>query len=157
MTVTGESQGKIIGSSNVTGVDDGTIEFFSFEHAVEMSRNKETGLPVGRRVHLDISIKKEIDKSTPKLHKALCDSERLTEVLFLWYRPSGNSKTRENFFSIRLENALITRIQLDAPDRIDSCSQNLFFFENISFAYEKITWTWEDDGSSHFDSWLSPE
>ncbi len=95
MTIKGETQGPIDGSCDLKDLE-GTIEIYSFDHTVEVPRSRETGLPTGRRVHLDITVNKEVDKSTPKLYKALCDGEKLTEVVFSWYRPSGETGGRDN-------------------------------------------------------------
>ncbi|OQY58665.1 MAG: hypothetical protein B6245_10625 [Desulfobacteraceae bacterium 4572_88] len=156
MTLKGESQGTIDGSCDVKDLKD-TIEIFAFDHVVELPRSRDMGLPTGRRVHLDITVSKEIDKSTPKLYKALCDREKLTEVIFSWYRPDGETGGRDNYYTVRLEDAVITRISPCAPHRLDPSNVTQKFMENVSFAYEKIIWTYEPDGIEHEDMWVAPE
>ncbi len=156
MTLWGERQGEIRGSCDLEGLE-GAIEIYAFEHAVEMPRSKETGLPIGRRVHTDIVINKEIDRSTPKLYKLLCDGEKLTKVIFSWYFPAPNTWGREKFYTIQLANAIVTRIRPISPHRLHPDNADYKFMEDVSFAYERITWTWEVDGVEHEESWIAPE
>jgi len=151
--IIGESQGAIEGSCDMP---EGTIEVFAFVHKVKIPRSHDTGLPRGRRAHDDLTISKEVDKSTPKLYKALCEGERLTEVELSWYRPSGMSGNKEQYYIIRLENAIITGIEPCSPQRLDMSKEGYQLMEDVSFAYERIIWTWKPDGIEHEDSWIAP-
>ena len=155
MNLTGVNQGSIDGSSDLP---EGTIEIYEFKHSVAIPRSGETGLPVGRRIHHDIKICKETDKSTPKLFKALCDGEKLTTVEFSWFRPDGTpGGEKEKYYTVQLENAIITRIKPYSPQRLDLTKEGFKFMEEVSFAYEKIIWIWEPDGIEHEDLWVAPD
>ncbi|MGB1110012.1 MAG: Hcp family type VI secretion system effector [Gammaproteobacteria bacterium] len=152
MTIMGEQQGPIEGSCDLAG-REGEIELYDFRHKVEIPRHPGSGLPVGRRVHGELMINKETDKSTPKLYKALCEGEKLTEVEIRWYRYSG-STADENFYTVLLENALITRIEPKVLNRLDQPDAPFRHMEDVAFAYEKITWSWESDGIEYEDAWV---
>jgi type VI secretion system secreted protein Hcp len=154
MTIIGQEQGPVTGSCELPGLE-GDIEVYAFSHEVEIPRSHETGLPTGRRVHHDVTVNKEIDKSTPKLYKALCDGEKLTEVSISWYWFKG--KSLEKFYSVKLINAIISRIKPCSPHRRDMAHSVHTFMEDVSFAYEKIIWTWELQNVIHEDSWISPK
>lgn len=153
MEIIGENQGEIKGSGHMP---QGSIEIFGFDHIVEIPRSQNTGLPTGRRVHNDISIVKEVDKSTPRLYKALCEGENLTKIEISWNRPVKDQAEKEKYYLISLENAIITRIQPVVSQEHSYPGKNYKIVEKISFAYEKIRWTWKPDNIVHEDSWIEP-
>lgn len=152
MTIKGETQGPIEGSCDISG-REGEIELFDFQHKVQIPRHAGSGLPVGRRVHGELVINKETDKSTPKLYKALCEGEKLSEVIIRWYRYSS-AAAEDNFYTVQLENALITRIEPMIRNRLDDQDAPFRHMEDVAFAYEKIIWTWEADGIEYEDAWV---
>ncbi|QTA79706.1 Putative Type VI secretion system tube protein Hcp [Desulfonema limicola] len=151
MEITGETQGKIEGSGEMPR---GNIKIFGFEHIVEIPRSQNTGLPTGPRIHNDIVIVKEVDKSTPRLYKALCEGEKLTRIELSWNRPLKDLSENENYYLISLRNAIITRIQPVISQEYPIKDYKIM--EKISFAYEKIIWTWKPDNIIHEDSWIEP-
>ncbi len=154
LTITGEVQGQIEGSCEMEGRED-TILVQAFDHLVEIPAD-ERGVPSGRRVHRPLTITKEIDIATPKLYQALCTGEFLTDVTLEWYRLDGMGQ-QEQYFTIQLENALISRIRPWVPNVLDRANETLRHMEDVSFTYEKIIWTWEPDGIEFEDTWLAGE
>ncbi len=150
LIITGEEQGLIEGSCELEE-REGTILVQAFDHTVEVPTD-EQGIAAGRRVHRPIMITKEIDRSTPMLYQALCTSELLTEVKLDWYRIDGTG-TQELYFSMLMENALITRIHPWVPNVLDRANETLKHMEDVSISYEKIIWTWEPDGIEFEDAW----
>jgi len=161
MEITGETQGKIEGSIDSSGdssgdMPQGNIMIFGFDHIVEIPRSQNTGLPTGRRIHNDITIVKEVDKSTPRLYKALCEGENLTKIELSWNRPIKDLSEKEQYYLISLRNAIITRIQPVISQDFAYSIKDYKIMEKISFAYEKIIWTWKPDNIVHEDSWIEP-
>ncbi len=154
MTITGENQGLIQGSCDLKDLE-GKIEVFSFSHKVEIPRKSDTGSHLGNRVHSNITVLKETDKSTPKLYQALCTGEQLTEVIFSWYRYT-KIKGDLIYYTVRLEKSIITAIEPWVPNRLDTANTANHHMENISFLYGKIRWRWEPDHTEYEDSWLTP-
>ena len=76
----------------------------------------------------------------------------MTDVKLDWYRLDG-SGDEELYFSIELENAMITRIHPWVPNVLDRKSEGLRHMEDVSIAYERIIWTWEPDGIEFEDQW----
>ncbi len=155
MTITGENQGPIQGSCDLKGLE-GKIEVFSFNHKVEIPRKSDTGSHLGNRVHSNITVLKETDKSTPKLYQALCTGEQLTEVTFSWYRYT-EIKGDLKYYTVHIENSIITCIDPWVPNRLDPANAGYHHMENVSFLYGKIRWTWEIGIIEYEDCWLSPE
>lgn len=150
LTITGEVQGLIEGSCELDE-REGTILVQAFDHVVEIPTD-DRGIASGRRMHRPMMITKEIDKSTPMLYQALCTGELLTEVTLDWYRLDGTGD-EELYYSIELENAMITRIHPWVPNVLDRSSEGLRHMEDVSIAYERIIWTWEPDGIEYEDAW----
>jgi len=143
MELVGENQGRIEGSCDIEG-REGSIIVYAMEHEISVPTDS-SGLPTGKRIHHPLTITKEIDKSSPKLHQALVTGERLDHVVIKFYRidPTG---VQEHYYTIRLEDGKIISIE-----PWDSQGKK---FENVSFIYQRIIWTWEPEGIEAEDSWL---
>src|SRR5947207_9637941 len=133
MDATGQKQGPIAG-----GGKGGKIDVIAVSHQIVSPRDAASGLPTGKRQHKPFTITKELDKSTPLLAQALVTNENLTSVLFTFYR-GGNA-----YMTVKLTNASIS-------DRLEHGAT-----EQISFTYQKITWTWIDGGITAEDDWEAP-
>lgn len=77
LSIEGQNQGKIEGSSTVTG-HEGKILVQAVEHLIDIPKNPQTGLPAGKRVHQGMTLTKEIDKSSKAA--ASPDLRRATQV-----------------------------------------------------------------------------
>lgn len=150
LIITGEEQGKIEGSCELEELEN-TILVQAFDHVVEIPTD-ERGVASGRRVHRPITITKEIDKSTPMLYQALCTNELLTDVTLNWYRLDGAGDF-ELYYSMEMQNAFITRIHPWVPNVLEPRNSALKHMEDVSLSYEKIIWTWEEDGIEYEDQW----
>lgn len=150
LEITGSQQGPIQGSSVRRGRED-YIEVFRFDHCVEIPMGADQGVGSGQALHRPISILKEVDRSTPKLYQALCQHEKLDEVRLYWYRYTAAGR-EELYYSIRLENARVLRIQPWTPDITDERQEQLRFMERVEFGYERIVWSWGPEGNVEYET-----
>jgi type VI secretion system secreted protein Hcp len=155
MTVTGKNQGKIEGSCDIQG-REGTIIVYSLDHTVEIPRDTHTGLPTGKRIHLPMTVEKEIDKSTPKLMQALASGEQLSEVVLDFWRISPKG-AEEKYYTVKLEDAIIVSLESFFPETFLEDNETYKHMEKASFTYGKIIWTWQPDGIEAEDSWKAPK
>lgn len=155
MQITGTSQGKIQGSVAIQG-HEGTILVQAEDSLIQIPRNIETGLPMGKRVHQPFKVVKEFDKSSPKIFQALTSGEVLTEVLLEFMRISPAGK-EEVYYTIKLQNAIVVTLRKWVPNCFDSETKSLGHMEDVSFTYEHITWTFKPDGIEADDNWLAPK
>ncbi len=155
MTLEGQNQGKIEGSVKVKG-HEGKILVQAVEHTIEIPKSPQTGLPTGKRIHGPATVTKEIDKSSPKLFAALTSGEQMKTVTLEYYRISPKG-TEEKYFTVQLENAIITSIRAWTPNCLDPANKQMGHMEDVAFTYEKIKWTFEDGGIEAEDSWLAPK
>lgn len=155
LTLKGVSQGKIEGSNKVSG-HEGKILVQAVDHTIEIPKSPQTGLPTGKRVHCPMTLTKQIDKSSPKLFQALTTGEQMEEVTLEYYRISPKGR-EEKYYTVKLANAILTNIRAWMPNCLEDRHSQMEHMEDISFTYEKITWTYDSDGIEAEDSWLAPK
>jgi len=137
MSIEGQNQGQIYGSCTTEYRED-TIIVAGLGHQVTAPLDSQSGLPTG---HIDTGIyyvTKYIDQSSPKLYRAMCDGEHLTQVLLKFYRINAADE-QEYYYRIRMQDALIVSIRTAFPN-----------LEEIGFLPREMTWRWED-GSIEFN------
>jgi type VI secretion system secreted protein Hcp len=121
------------------------IECRSVSFSVDSTKPHDAGadsMP-GRKGHNVVTIRKELDASSPKLLEASNRGEPL-DATFTYFKEPGNTEVER----IKLTNALITRIS-----NVMVKNTNL---EDVSFTFQKIEWTWVKGGITATDDWLAP-
>jgi type VI secretion system secreted protein Hcp len=155
MEMTGNTQGPMTtGCCDIQGRED-TCLCQALEHSVMIPNDRQTGLPTGKRVHGPVKVTKVFDMASPKIYQALVTGEQLSEVIFKFYRidPTG---TEEQYFTIKLENAIIVSVSPWIPNCLDPAKESFTHMEDVSMTYRTITWTWEVDGVEAQDDWTMP-
>jgi type VI secretion system Hcp family effector len=148
----------IEGESTVTtigGVDvSKTIECDGFSEKVSTAQDKVSKRPTGQRIYEALTIRKWVDKASPELQKALCDTMPC-EGEFLFFRPAADDKRMEHYFTIKIERARVSAINRYLPDVSDGdiASAGKPPMEQVSFVFGKITWTHVPGGKEHSDDW----
>jgi type VI secretion system secreted protein Hcp len=127
----------------------------AFSHTVTVPTDPQSGQPTGQRVHKPLTITKVFDKSSPMLYKALSSGEMLTNCEIKWWRTSSQG-VQEHYFTIKLEDAIITNISARMPNCQDPGQAHFTHLEDVSFSYRKITWTHEIGSTSGEDDWRAP-
>lgn len=160
MTVEGERQGLItsgnfteasVGNSWQEGHEDEAI-IQAFSHEILLPRDPQSGQPTGQRVHRPFKVVKVFDKCSPLLFSALTSGEKLPKVELKYYRTSSQGQ-QEHYFTIALEDAIITNITTYMPHCQDPAQAHLTHMEEVEFTYRKITKTHEVASTSESDDW----
>jgi type VI secretion system secreted protein Hcp len=154
LRLTGQKSGKIQGSVTQKG-REGTIAVIAASHGIRSPRDVASGLPTGKRQHEPLTITKELDRSTPILRSALVNNENLTQAELLFYR-ADRLGAETQYFTIRLTNASIAEIEMAMPNNKHPDLMALETFEDVTFTYQKIEWTWVDGGITAMDDWEAP-
>jgi type VI secretion system secreted protein Hcp len=155
----GVKQGDISGYGSWVGEDDqvgreGSSFIQSFEHKVEVPRDKTTGIGSGRRIHGPVILTKRIDKASPLLYSALRNNEGLT-VTIKWYRfVQGGGGGQEHYYTTLLEDARLAWVREWFPMILDLDTANYGHQEQLALAYRRITWTWVNGGVEFTDDWI---
>lgn len=149
MKVTGENQGFMESECDLDG-RAGYIVVQGVQHSVRLPTDQR-GLPNGRRVHMPITIIKEVDRTSPMLYQALADGELLTDVVIDWYQLDG-AGMEEIYYRQSLKNAQITAIDFDVEHQTEVAKARVGHLERVSLIYDSITWTHELDGIEYEDN-----
>jgi type VI secretion system Hcp family effector len=106
-----------------------------------------SGPSAGKRQHGLLTIRKELDKSTPLLYQALSSNETLTDWELQCWRPSATGVgTEQQHYTIKLTGARVVGIRQRMPNTRDAQLTRLETYEEVSFSYQTITWIWNDGG-----------
>lgn len=156
----GAKLGAINGGVTEKGKEN-SIEVHSFNVEIDSPRDATTGLPTGKRQHDPLVIVKVLDKSSPLLWQALVTNENLTQfVLQFWnsvpVQTGVGTGADTMVYTITLTNASIASIRQFMADNEIPANASLPVREEISFTYQKITWTWVQGGITATDDWSSP-
>lgn len=146
-----EIQGE---STQVSLGRENSIEclYFEFRAASTLSTSA-SGVATGRRRYEPIKIRKRIDKSSPLLLKAFTQNERI-DAIFRFYRPNPvGDGTTEQFYTIEISNGRIVGVGQFVNDVLRPEMANDPPLEEVSFIFHTITWTYENRGVTHQDSW----
>ena len=163
LEIEGETQGKItegaftadsVGNIYQEGHEN-EILVQAFDHECMVPTDVQSGQPTGQRMHKPMTVTKVFDKSSPMLYVALSTGEKLTKCELKWYRTSS-AGVQEHYFTIKLEDAIITHIKARMPNCQDPAMAHFTHLEDVSFAYRKIIWTHEVAGTSGEDDWRTP-
>jgi type VI secretion system secreted protein Hcp len=151
-----EIDGSVIeGESTISSMErEGTIECSSFGENGYTPIDAATGLPSGRRQHRPITITKRIDKSSPLLWKAWTNNEPVSKAEFMFFRPAaGGSGAEEKFLTIMLEGGTIASMSVVSMDAIAAGEDAPPVMDSVTFTFQTITWTYENNGATHTDTW----
>ena len=157
LTLKGQKQGAINGSVTQKGREN-SILVHAFDNEITSPRDPATGQATGKRQHEPIVILKEVDQSSPKLWMALVTNENLsTWELDFWGPagpgPAGAAGAETLLYKIVLTNATIASIHEFMESNEVAGNANLPLQEEVTFTYQKITWTWTNGAITATDDW----
>jgi type VI secretion system secreted protein Hcp len=155
LRLVGQKSGKIQGSVTQKG-REGTSAVIAVSHEIVSPRDPVTGMATGKRQHEPLMVTKELDRASPALRQVLATNEALTTVDLLFYRPDRTMGTEVQYFTIRLTNAAIASIDMQMPNNKHADLAALETFEDVTFTYQKIEWTWVETATTVVDDWMSP-
>jgi type VI secretion system secreted protein Hcp len=159
LRIKAQKQGEIRGSVTQKG-REGRIAVVAASHEITSPRDPASGLPTGRRLHKPFVIVKALDAASPPLYSALVNNENLPEWELQCFAASptakGGAGPQVLRYTVKLTNATISDIQFHLPDTRDAATSGWAEYEQISFTYRKIEWTWVAGGITAGDDWESP-
>jgi type VI secretion system Hcp family effector len=149
--IEGESTVNTIGGVDVSK----TIECDGFSEKVTTAQDRASRRPTGQRIYEAVTIRKWVDKASPELQKALCDTMPC-EGEFLFFRPALEDKRMEHFFTVKMERARVSAISRFLPKddkEGDVAATGKPPMEEVSFVFGRITWSHVPAGKEHTDDW----
>lgn len=143
--------GSIDGASGVSSIGQLSnkydIRILAFKHDISVPSDPQSAQPVDK----GFTITKSFGSSSPLLYQAQVTGEKLSKVTIAWYRTTASGE-QEHYFSAEVEGALVSNIKAHMPNSLEgnALTQHM---EDVSFSYQKITWTHEVAGTSASSSW----
>ena len=125
-------------------------------------RDAASGQPTGKRMHKQYSLIHEVDIATPLLFNALVNNENITTWQLKYYASQiGNDRTtatalEQNYFTVDLVNASIASIDFRMANNKHPDLMKFREYLEVSYVYQKITWTWVKGGITASDDWETP-
>ena len=120
--------------------DRGGIVGLGFEQAIASPRDVATGQASGKRQYSPVVFTKEWGAASPQLFQALVTNESLKNVQFDFYEPSGPEGGEELFFTVKLMNAFVLKLEkyenFNAAGHQDANDPR--FLEDVSLNFQKI-------------------
>ena len=112
------------------------IELLSFSHGVAMNvgpRSTAGSATTEKSSHQDISVSKQIDKSTPEIAKGICQGTHYGEMVISINKADGKGGMIE-YLKYTLTDVLITSHSIGGADGGGLAT------ESLTFNYGKIKW-----------------
>jgi type VI secretion system secreted protein Hcp len=154
----GQKKGEIKGSVTQKG-REGKIMVIAAHHEIVSPRDAASGQATGKRMHHPFVITKEVDKSSPLLYAAMIGNENITEWELQFWRPAvtavGGAGAEKQHYTVKLTNAKIANIAFTMPNNKHPDLAKLAEYEDVTFVYQKIEWTWVDGGIVAADNWIA--
>ena len=151
-TLTAATQGAINGTDALPGGGNPGIKLASIQHNVSVPLDS-TGQAVGNRKHGLFTVVKQLDANTPKLYKALVNNENITTMVVRFYGTlSTSGGNTVPIFTYTLTNARVAAIRNWQPNANDPAAAPYVHPEEVSFAYQSITWHDDVTGVESTDS-----
>ena len=156
LTLVGAKTGAIRGSVTQKG-REGKIMVIAVDHELSSPRDPRTGSPTGGALmHNPIRITKELDKSSPLLERVLTTNENLTTWELQFWTPSLTLGTEIQHYTMKLMNATIAGIEFRMLNNKNPDLMKYAEFEEVTFTYQRIDWTWTDGNITAYADWAAP-
>ena len=140
--VSGSVQGEIK-DYRTDNRKDGAIPANELSEGLSVPTDKDTGLPVGRRVYSPTTFVHALDSATPKLRQAATRGETLTITADYYTFDAAGQEVK--YYTISYENAIISDIRTFTDARG-------YVYESVSFTFGKVTHTYLEGNISSSDS-----
>ena len=159
--IVGQKTGAIKGNCTQTK-REGWIEVIGFSHGIKSPRDAASGLASGKRVHGPVTGLVQLDKAFPPILNMLAQNEVITKIHFKFFAATQlgqraiGAGNEYNVYDILLENAHVCEFQTRMLNNKNPELMRYETYAEISFTYQKITWTWNDGGITAMDDWEAP-
>lgn len=134
-----ESGTQIKGDCMVQG-REGAIEIMNSSYGVRQSVDSHSGNLTGTRQHDPITIHKQLDKLSPYLAVAVCESRRLQKAVIQYYE-TIESGIESMIYEITLENIVISSVDFTHVYYPGSSSPNMH--EVVGIRFKSIEWNYK--------------
>lgn len=142
-----EVNGKAVEGEPMHPMDgcEKAIECDAFTQTVAVPVDSMGGVSTGDRTFTPVVITKSVDKSSPLLIKALTENAPVKASFQFFRRNPNNDGSIEQFYKVELDQARVVNVAQAGGGEAPT--------EQVSLAYQTITWTIVKGGITHSDTW----
>ncbi|AXH95522.1 Hcp family type VI secretion system effector [Ornithinimicrobium avium] len=127
----------------------GTITVVELRHTLTTPWDASTGRASGAPRHAPVVVTKELDRASPLLAEAWASNAVLTSWRLEVLGTDGLGR-RVPVYAVELRRAVVVQIVVQTPE------DGELPLESVSFAYERITWTWSAGNVTATAGWGPP-
>jgi type VI secretion system secreted protein Hcp len=132
---------------------EGAIEIMNSSYGVRQSVDKHTGNMTGTRQHDPVIIHKQLDKVSPYLAVAVCESKRLQKAVIRYYEIAEAGREVE-IYNITLDSVVISAVDFTHVYYPGSSSPNMH--EVVGLRFRGIAWNYVAGNIRYDDAWMRP-
>ncbi|GAL58230.1 type VI secretion system family protein [Pseudescherichia vulneris NBRC 102420] len=145
-----DENGVMINGGCVALGREGAIEVMSSGYGVSQVVCSNTGSLMGTRQHNAYTIHKQIDKASPFLANAVCQSKRLQKAIIHYY-DVNEAGVEYEIYRVTLDSIVI--ISVNANHSYFPGSQHHNMIENVAIRYRGIEWYYLEGMIKYEDAW----
>ncbi|QUG73685.1 type VI secretion system tube protein Hcp (plasmid) [Erwinia sp. E602] len=130
---------------------EGAIEIMSSSYAVSLGVDAHSGSITGTRMHKPFIIHKYIDKISPYLAIAVCESRRLQKAEMRYY-DTNDSGLEYEIYRVVLDDVVV--MSVEASHSYIAGSRHPNMLETVALRFRGITWHYKEGNIQYSDSWM---
>lgn len=143
---------QIVGECMASG-REGAIEIMNSSYGVRQNVDGFTGSITGSRQHDPVILHKQLDKVSPYLAIAVCESKRLQKAVIKYYEIVEAGIEME-IYNITLESVVISSVDFNHVYYPGSSSPNMH--EVVGLRFHRIAWSYVRGNIKYDDAWMKP-
>ncbi|POZ19663.1 type VI secretion system tube protein Hcp [Lelliottia aquatilis] len=143
---------QVVGDCMVLG-REGAIEVMNSSYGVRQGVDGFTGSMTGSRQHDPVIIHKQLDKVSPYLAVAVCQSKRLQKAVIKYYEIVEAGIVVE-IYNITLESVVISSVDFTHVYYPGSSNPNMH--EVVGLRFRGIEWNYVRGNIKYDDAWMKP-
>lgn len=132
---------------------EGAIEIMNSSYGVRQPVDRVTGSMTGCRVHDPITLHKQLDKVSPYLAVAVCESKRLQKAVIKYYE-IVEAGIEVEIYNITLESVVISSVDFTHVYYPGSSNPNMH--EVVGLKFRGIEWNYVRGNIKYDDAWMKP-
>ncbi|ASV56137.1 type VI secretion system effector [Lelliottia jeotgali] len=132
---------------------EGAIEVMNSSYGVRQGVDGFTGSMTGSRQHDPVIIHKQLDKVSPYLAVAVCQSKRLQKAVIKYYEIVEAGIVVE-IYNITLESVVISSVDFTHVYYPGSSNSNMH--EVVGLRFRGIEWNYVRGNIKYDDAWMKP-
>ncbi|MEW5559490.1 type VI secretion system tube protein Hcp [Enterobacter asburiae] len=132
---------------------EGAIEIMNSSYGVRQGVDSFTGSMTGTRQHDSIKLHKQLDKISPYLAIAVCESKRLQKAIIKYYEIVEAGMEAE-IYTITLDSVVVSSVDFTHVYYPGSSTPNMH--EVVGLRFRGIEWNYVRGNIKYDDAWMKP-